>query len=42
VAQVAQFKVRGTENVIAVFGLHLNAYTLVRLGNLLNGDLEAA
>jgi hypothetical protein len=37
-----QVKVRGTENVSAVFGLHVIAYNLVRLGNLLNVDLEAA
>ena len=37
-----QFKLRGTENVSAVFGLHVIAYNLVRLGNLLNGELEAA
>jgi len=37
-----QFKVRGSEKVSAVFGLHVIAYNLVRLGNLLNGELEAA
>ena len=37
-----QFKVRGTENVSAVFGLQMIAYNLIRLGNLLNGELEAA
>ena len=30
-----QFKVRGTEKVSAVFGLHVVAYNLIRLGNLL-------
>ena len=30
-----QFKVRGTEKVGAVFGLHVIAYNLIRLGNLL-------
>jgi hypothetical protein len=34
--------VRGAENVSAVFGLHVIAYNLVRLGNLLNAELEAA
>jgi hypothetical protein len=34
--------VRGTENVSAVFGLHVIAYNLVRLGNLLNPAMEAA
>ena len=28
-----QFKVRGTENVSAVFGLHVIAYNLIRLDN---------
>ena len=37
-----QFKLRGTENVSAVFDLHVIAYILVRLGNLLNAELEAA
>jgi transposase len=37
-----QFKLRGTEKVSAVFGLHVIAYNLIRLGNLLNGELEAA
>ena len=30
-----QIKVRGQENVSAVFGLHVIAYNLIRLGNLL-------
>ena len=30
-----QFKLRGTKKVSAVFGLHLIAYNLIRLGNLL-------
>ena len=30
-----QFKVRGSEKVSAVFGLHVIAYNLIRLGNLL-------
>ena len=37
-----QFKLRGTEKVGAVFGLHVIAYTLIRLGNLLKPALEAA
>jgi hypothetical protein len=37
-----QFKLRGTENVSAVFGLHVIAYNLIRLGNLLKPALEAA
>ena len=37
-----QFKLRGTENVSAVFGLQVIAYNLVRLGNLLNAEPEAA
>jgi hypothetical protein len=36
------FKLCGQENVSAVFGLHVIAYNLVRLGNLLNPALEAA
>ena len=31
-----QFKLRGTGKVSAVFGLHVIAYNLIRLGNLLN------
>ena len=37
-----QFKLRGTEKVGAVFGLHVIAYNLIRLGNLLKPELEAA
>lgn len=37
-----QFKLRGAENVSAVFGLHVIAYNLVRLGNLLKAEPEAA
>ena len=36
-----QFKVRGTENVSAVFGLHVIANNLVCLGKLLHGQLES-
>jgi hypothetical protein len=38
-----QFKLRGTEKVSAVFGLHVIAYNLIRLGNLLRpAGMEAA
>jgi len=37
-----QFKVRGTENVSAVFGLHVIAYNLIRLGNLLRTAMATA
>jgi transposase len=37
-----QFKLRGTKKVAAVFGLHVIAYNLIRLGNLLNAELEVA
>jgi len=38
-----QFKVRGSEKVAAVFGLHVIAYNLIRLGNLLTpAAMEAA
>ena len=38
-----QFKLRGTEKVSAVFGLHVIAYNLIRLGNLLRPEaMEAA
>ena len=37
-----QFKVRGAENVSAVFGLHVIAYNLIRLGNLLKPEMAAA
>lgn len=36
------FKVRGTEKVGAVFGLHVIAYNLIRLGNLLKPAMAAA
>ena len=35
-----QFKLRGQSNVTAVFGLHVIAYNLIRLSNLLR-PLEA-
>ena len=35
-----QFKLRGQGNVTAVFGLHVIAYNLIRLGNRLR-PLEA-
>jgi hypothetical protein len=37
-----QFKLRGTEKVSAVFGLHVIAYNLIRLGNLLEPAMAAA
>ncbi|MBD2549877.1 transposase, partial [Microcystis elabens FACHB-917] len=37
-----QFKLRGTEKVSAVFGLHVIAYNLIRLGNLLRPTMAAA
>jgi hypothetical protein len=36
-----QFKLRGTGKVSAVFGLHVIAYNLIRLGNLLNAAMAA-
>jgi hypothetical protein len=36
-----QFKLRGTGKVSAVFGLHVIAYNLIRLGNLLNPAMAA-
>jgi hypothetical protein len=39
---LCQFKVRGTGKVSAVFGLHVIAYNLIRLGNLLNPAMAAA
>ena len=38
----SQFKLRGTEKVSAVFGLHVIAYNLIRLGNLLRPAMAAA
>ena len=35
-AGLRQFKLRGQNNVSAVFGLHVIAYNLIRLGNLLS------
>jgi hypothetical protein len=37
-----QFKLRGTGKVSAVFGLHVIAYHLIRLGNLLKPAMAAA
>ena len=37
-----QFKLRGTGKVRAVFGLHVIAYNLIRLGNLLRPAMAAA
>jgi hypothetical protein len=37
-----QFKLRGQNNVSAVFGLHVIAYNLIRLGNILKPVMEAA
>jgi hypothetical protein len=37
-----QFKQHGREKVGAVFGLHVIAYTLIRLGNLLKPAMAAA
>jgi hypothetical protein len=37
-----KFKLRGTDNVSAVFGLHVIAYNLIRLGNLLTPAMAAA
>jgi hypothetical protein len=37
-----QFKLRGTEKVGAVFGLHVIAYNLIRLGNLLKPVMVTA
>jgi hypothetical protein len=37
-----QFKLRGTGKVNAVFGLHVIAYNLIRLGNLLKPAMAAA
>jgi len=36
VAGLRQFKLRGKGNVSAAFGLHVIAYNLIRLGNLLS------
>ena len=37
-----QFKLRGQDKVSAVFSLHVIAYNLIRLGNLLKPMMEAA
>jgi hypothetical protein len=37
-----QFKLRGQEKGSAVFGLHVIAYNLIRLGNLLKPVMEVA
>jgi len=37
-----QFKLSGNANVSAVFGLHVIAYKLIRLGNLLKPAMAAA
>jgi transposase len=41
-AGLRQFKLRGQENVSAVFGLYVISYNLIRLGNLLNPTLQAS
>ena len=40
--RLRQFKVRGKDNVSAVFGLHVIAYNLIRLSNILKPAMEAA
>jgi IS5 family transposase len=37
-----QFKLRGSDKVSAVFGLHMIAYNLIRLGNLLRPAMASA
>jgi IS5 family transposase len=37
-----QFKLRGRDNVSAVFGLHVIAYNLIRLSNILKPAMEVA
>ena len=37
-----QFKLRGTDKVSAVFGLHVIAYNMMRLANLLRPTMAAA
>ena len=37
-----QFKLHGTEKVVAVFSLHVIAYNLIRLGNLLRPAMATA
>jgi transposase len=37
-----QFKLRGKENVSGVFGLHVIAYNLIRLGNILKPAMDVA
>jgi len=37
-----QFKLRGQETVCVVFGLHVIAYNLIRLGNMLRPTVAAA
>ena len=37
-----QFKLRGRDKVSAVFGLHVIAYNLIRLSNILRPAVEAA
>lgn len=39
---LCQLKLRGCGNVSAVFGLHVIAYNLIRLGNLLRLAMAAA
>lgn len=37
-----QFKLRASDNVNAVFGLHVIAYNLIRLSNILNPVMDVA
>ena len=41
-AGLRQFKLRGEDNVSAVVGLHVIAYNLIRLGNILKPVMEVA
>jgi len=41
-AGLRQFKLRGTELVSAMFGVHVIPYNLIQMGNLLNPAMEAA
>jgi hypothetical protein len=41
-SRLHQFKLRGTDKVSGVLGLHVIAFNLIRLGNLLNPAMKAA
>ena len=40
--RLSEFKMHGSERVVALFGLHVIAYNLIRLDNLLRPAMPTA